>query len=188
METTTKEQILKMIRNALMDKPLNPFKDIDFDSKILNEFTDDTAVVFAKKFVEEGGKFFYVESKKEAEEILQVLLKENHWELIQREESKILQVETPPNILSQANAWVVDAEALVARDARIAIATNTLSADYKEIAALIVVADYQSVVNEISDAMKSLKDKYGKLPTLLSFLKMGESAITKEIYVILIDE
>jgi L-lactate utilization protein LutC len=188
METTTKEQILKMIRNALMDKPLNPFKDIDFDTDILNEFTDDPAVVFAKQFVEEGGQFAYLESKKEAEEYIQALLKEKHWEVIQREESKILTVGTPPNILSKASAWVVDAEALVARDARILVASKTLSADYKEIAALIVVAEYSSVVKDISDALKKTKEKYDKLPALLSFLKKGESNITKEIYVVLIDE
>ncbi len=188
METTTKEQILKKIRNALMDKPLNPFQNIDVDSSILQDFTDDIDVVFATQFVEMGGKFAYFSTKQEAAVFLDQLLRQNHWDIHEKSNSDILELQKPENILAKSNVWITDAEALIARNSSVLIAKENINHDNTPFDAVITIATIDAVVKDISDAIAKMKEKQDSLPQMMSFVKPGESKISKKIYVLLIEK
>jgi L-lactate dehydrogenase complex protein LldG len=56
-ETTTKEKILKGVRDALISKKGNPFKDVNFSQPVFQSLQDEYEVTFAQKLIEMGGSF-----------------------------------------------------------------------------------------------------------------------------------
>ena len=63
-ESTSKEKVLKKVRNALINKLENPFKDVDFTSNVFFQQKEGPEVEFATKLVENGGTFIYCENEK----------------------------------------------------------------------------------------------------------------------------
>ena len=60
--TTNKEQILALLRNAVIEKPEAMFKDIDLQTdtwKPIRE-EDGNAITFVQRFKDMGGIFFYL--------------------------------------------------------------------------------------------------------------------------------
>ena len=58
-EATSREKVLKSVRNALISKLDNPYQDVDFDSSVYQPLDDTLEMVFAKELLEVSGMILY---------------------------------------------------------------------------------------------------------------------------------
>ena len=79
-DSTSREKILKKVRNALISKQENPFQSIEFESEIYEVPHVDLDINFAKEFTEADGKFVYCESPAEFPKNLKALMQQRGWE------------------------------------------------------------------------------------------------------------
>ena len=79
-ESTTKEKILKEVRNALISKQENPFKDVDFSKQVYKDLKELPEVEFAIQLNEAGGVFIYCENEKAIAENLKLLKQQKGWD------------------------------------------------------------------------------------------------------------
>jgi len=64
-DSTSREKILKRVRDALIEKTEAPYPIIDQDSSVYKEITEPLDVTFAEALVKIAGKFVYCESEDE---------------------------------------------------------------------------------------------------------------------------
>ncbi len=169
-ETTTKERILTSIRNALLSKRENPFDRVNFKDNIFDDLEDEKEVVFAKRLLDNGGKFVYCEDENSALEILQQLMKEKEWEslftpddkLINLLQTKEINTESDENKFLAVKAGITRCDFLIARFGSVMV-SSALSAGRRMFVfpeSHIVFAYTSQVVTEIKDALKGMKEKY----------------------------
>ncbi len=210
-ETTTKEKILTSVRNALISKKANPFKDTKFEGKIFFDIEDEKEVVFASRLLENNGTFVYCEDEVAVGNIMNALLKEKGWKSVFTPDPQVIEILQKGNVpvtfdegdfLNQ-QAGVTRCEFLIARFGSVMV-SSALNAGrrmfvYPE--THIVIAKASQVVVEISDALKGMQKKYKKgLPSQITVitgpsrtadiektLVMGAHG-PKELYVFLIDD
>ena len=78
-EITSKERVLRRIRDALTHAPVQPPKGVDLESGIYPEPDDELAVVFAQRFIGNGGSFVYCEDIEVAMDTFRELVREQGW-------------------------------------------------------------------------------------------------------------
>jgi L-lactate dehydrogenase complex protein LldG len=210
-ETTTKEKILTGIRNALMSKKENPFKNVNFDKKIFHDLEDEKEVVFASKLLDNSGKFVYCENEASAMDILQALIKEKGWDAVYTPDEELIRllsdhqvpVKSEEGDFLDQKAGITRCEYLIARFGSVMV-SSALNAGrrmfiYPE--THIIIAKASQVVTEIKDALTGIKNKYkNQLPSQITVitgpsrtadiektLVMGAHG-PKELYVFLIDD
>lgn len=210
-ETTSREKVLKKIRNALISKKENPFSSLDFESSVYQSFSDSLDVTFALEFTKVAGKFIYCENQAELTENLGSLIKENEWEnvfCLDADLKKILYdtgitFSSEDSEFLQTKVGITKCEYLIARLGSVLISSKQTSGRrlnvFPEIH--IVVAYTDQIVSDIKDALNSLKEKYNNdLPSLVSVitgpsrtadiektLVMGAHG-PKDLYVFLVDK
>ena len=210
-ETTTKEKILTSIRNALLTKKENPFKEVNLEGKVFHDIEDEREVVFASRLLDNNGKFVYCEDEKSAIQILKALIKEKKLESVFTPDSELIEmlekggvpVEFDENEFLDQKAGITRCEYLIARFGSVMVSSGLNAGRrmfaYPEIH--IVMAKASQVVVEISEALKGISKKYkGKLPSQITVitgpsrtadiektLVMGAHG-PKELYVFMIDD
>ncbi len=210
-EATTKEKILTKVRNALISKKENPFAKEKFEGPVFHDLEDDKVVVFAKKLLDNNGKFVYCEDDASALGILKALIKEKGWDSVYTND-KVLKTfldkgEIPvlsgeDEFLNQ-KAGVTQCEYLIARFGSIMVSSGLDAGRrifvYPE--THIVIAKASQVVTELSEALNGMKKRYkGNIPSQITVitgpsrtadiektLVMGAHG-PKELYVFLIDD
>ncbi len=75
-ESTTKEKVLKQIRNALISRTEMPYPDVDTEVPLYHKSKESLDVVFAQEFTRVGGMFVYCENEKELVSNLTVILED----------------------------------------------------------------------------------------------------------------
>lgn len=75
-----KEKVLKLIRNALLDKGNVPYPLLDMDSEVYNLINDDPVMYFAENIANCGGKFIYCTSEDDLTSKLATLMRYRNWE------------------------------------------------------------------------------------------------------------
>lgn len=210
-DATSREKILKKIRNAIIHKTQNPFPDIDFDSNIYKEMKDSLDVIFAEEFIKMAGKFVYCESEKDATDTLKVLLSENQWTNIFCREEMVKQILAGADIpfssheddFSEMEVGITLCEFLVARLGSIMVSSGQQSGRRMFVypPVHIVFAYSSQIVDDIKQALIKIKTKYSEgLPSMISLitgpsrtadiektLVMGAHG-PRELYVFLIDD
>lgn len=180
-ESTSREKVLKKIRNASISKTENPYADIDFSSPVYQEITESLDLTFAEEFSRIAGKFVFCEDHREFANNLKAVM-ESHGlhELFCLEPGlcKILDAAQIPyssqeNKLLQARAGLGACEYLVARLGSIMVssrqATGRRMVVYPEIH--IVYATTAQLVPDLSDALAGIKDRYaGRMPSMISVI------------------
>ena len=78
-ESTSKEKVLKKIRDALIEKTDPPYPIIDLESSVYTPMTESLDVTFAEELVKVSGKFAYFESEDEFITFLQTYILDNDW-------------------------------------------------------------------------------------------------------------
>lgn len=80
-DSTTREQILANVRNALIKTTEVPFDGIDISSDVLKSIdkTDGLEITFAKELILTGGQFIYCESEEQFFDYFKALFREKEW-------------------------------------------------------------------------------------------------------------
>jgi L-lactate dehydrogenase complex protein LldG len=209
--SSSKEKILKKIREALSNPVPLPFPGSEGSSSVFPAQKDDLEIVFAEEFTRLLGKFAFCINEKDMLFQLQKLIQEKKWDNIFCKEDKLLKIlkEAPVNeilnksTLTDCDAAITSCKYLVARTGSIVMTSaqqsgRTVSA-YAPIH--ICIAYISQLVFETRDALKLLKAENGNnFPSFTTFAA-GPSRTAdiektlvvgvhgpKEVYLFLIDE
>ncbi len=210
-ESTTREKILKKVRNALISKLDNPFKDIDFNSPVFQELKDVPEVEFVINLKKAGGEFVYCANEKAIIENLQQLSKNKNWEYFYSVDEKVINLLQSSGIPFQNDvekfidqkAGITRCDFLIARFGSVLVSSGVSSGRrmfaYPE--CHIVIASIKQVVGEIKDALAGMKKRYSNnFPSQITLitgpsrtadiektLVMGAHG-PRELYVFMVDD
>jgi L-lactate dehydrogenase complex protein LldG len=210
-ESTSKEKVLKQIRDALIEKTDAPYPIIDMDSEIYPPLTEPLDVTFAEELVKVSGKFGYYESEDEFLSFLQACILEKDWPVIYCYDEQLqdllkqggIPFESNPDKFTDMKLGITRCEYLIARLGTVMVSSNVSPGRrmsvFPEIH--IVVAWSSQLVPDLKDALRLIRKRYEDgFPSLISFitgpsrtadiektLVMGAHG-PKELYVFLIED
>jgi len=210
-ETTTKEKILKRVRDALINKKENPFKNVNFNSSVFVQTEEDIEIAFARKLMDMGGTFVYCENEKALGESLRALLDQKEWQdyfvvdqkLKMLLESLGIPVQSDPAAFNAMTAGITRCEYLIARFGSVLVSSGLDSGRRMFVfpESHIVVAYTSQVVAELQEALAGMRKRYReKFPSQMTVitgpsrtadiektLVMGAHG-PRELYVFVIDD
>lgn len=180
-ESTTKEKILKEVRNALISKQENPFKDVDFSKPVYKDLKELPEVEFAIQLNEAGGVFIYCENEKAIAENLKLLKQQKGWDQLYSIDEQVVKflineginVDNDPENFIDQKIGITRCEYLISRFGSVMVSSATLSGRrmfaYPEVH--IVFAAASQVVPELKDALKGMTQNYKvRLPSQISII------------------
>ena len=171
-ERTNKEQILAKVREAVMAKDENLFKDVNMQADTWTPFKEEDGAdfTFVERFKENGGIFIYFESKDSFIEAIKQYIVENQWEPLCSTSMKMEAVFKDSGIeLSRDYTTkrknivsIIDCECLIAHTGSVMV-TDTCAgsrAAFSNADTLLIYASPSQIVASMKDAIKLLKEKY----------------------------
>jgi L-lactate dehydrogenase complex protein LldG len=180
-ESTTREKVLKKIRNALINKVESPFQNIDFESSVMPAFTDEPEITFAEEFTRADGMFVYCENEEQLVDNLNAFVSSRGLLPVFVVDEKIKYYLDQANVpylsdtdeFLKAHTGITFCEALVARTGTIVMSSRMESGRklmvYPEVH--IVIAFASQVFGELKDAIRHIRLRYqDNLPSLISFI------------------
>ncbi len=210
-ESTSREKVLKKIRNALISRHESTFPSLDIESSIYTVPVDSPDITFAQEFTKVGGQFIYCENRAELTKNLISLVAEENWENIWCKEPSVIEILNDSGIPSKSDftgvfdmkAGFTSCEFLIARLGSIMISSRQASGRKLNVFPEnhVVIAKVSQIVPDLKDAFKKMKEKYSSnLPSLITVitgpsrtadiektLVMGAHG-PKKLYVFLLDE
>lgn len=210
-DSTSKEKVLKKIRDALLEKTDPPYPIIDMEGTVYPPLTEPLDVTFAEELVKVSGKFCFCESEDEFSTFLESYILEKDWPVMfcyDEELQKLLRkggipFESDPEKFLDVKLGITRCEYLIARLGTVMVSTaispGRRMSVFPEIH--IVVAYSSQLVPDLKDAFKEIKKKYEpEFPSVISLitgpsrtadiektLVMGAHG-PKELYVFLIED
>lgn len=180
-ESTSREKILKKIRNALISSTDTPYPNLDYDPDVFNRTGDSLEIQFATALNAAAGKFIYCENDGEFVHKLQYLIKDKSWENIYCGEPRVAELlkqgeipfETGHEKLRTTRAGVTQCEFLIARLGSILVSSAQLSGrrSFAYPDTHIVLGYTSQLVDDIKDALKEMKVKYKTgLPSMMTLI------------------
>ena len=180
-ESTSREKVLKNVRNAGIFQADCPYTDIDFSSNVFVMSEEPIDIAFAEAFTKIAGKFVYCEDENEFLQNFKSLAIEQKWNQLFCLEDKIKDWFTAARIpfsdnkdnITQAQQGVTFCEFLISRLGSIMVSSAQVSVRrlivYPDVH--IVVAYTSQLVPDLPDALAAISEKYGKrLPSLISVI------------------
>lgn len=208
--SSSKENILKKIRQALSNPVPVPFPKSEGSNSVFGSSSKEPEIEFAEEFTKLQGKFAFCINEKDLAHQLQQLIVEKKWERIYCAESKIQPIvsratttETNASSLASCDAAVTSCECLIARTGTIVMSSaqsfGRTASVYAPIHICIGYVD--QLVYELKEGLQLIKEKYsGNLPSLITFAT-GPSRTAdiektlvvgvhgpKEVYLFLVDK
>ena len=210
----SKKGILDRIKSSLRqrgDKSLGISQAPDTDPlEYFGPFEDVPEFVFARNLVNVKGKFSFCENKRELISALTTLYQEQKWDEVYAPEKDIrlyLDMAGIPNHndssrIENIQAGITGCEFLIARSGSILVSSEqTLSRKvYAHSPQHIVIAKTSQLVNEMREGIEGIRNKYGKLPGMITSIT-GPSRTAdiektlvlgahgpEELYVFLVDD
>lgn len=207
--SSSKENILKKIRQALSHTVPVPFSKSEGNNSVFLPQTDDLEVQFAEEFTRLLGKFAFCVNEIDLSKQLQQLFTEKKWENIYCNEEKLFhiishsalyQVDKPT--LANCDASITTCEYLIARTGTIVMSTAQTGRTVSVYAPVhICIAYTDQLVYDIKEVLQLLKEKYeGNIPSSITFAT-GPSRTAdiektlvvgvhgpKEVYLFLVDK
>ncbi|MEO9144137.1 MAG: lactate utilization protein [Ginsengibacter sp.] len=207
--SSSKEKILKKIREALSNPVPLPFPKSEGNHSVFQPQSEELEILFAEEFTKLMGKFAFCLNETDAQDQIKALSVQKKWKhiyCVEKELTTLLSGEGFPEInsssLADCDVAVTSCNYLVARTGSIVMSSaqksgRTVSA-YSPIHICIAYTD--QLVYDTRDALKGLKKKYGNnLPSFITFaagpsrtediektLVIGVHG-PKEVYLFLID-
>ncbi len=169
-DSTSKEKVLKKVRNALINKLENPFNNVDFSSPLFYEQEEGPEVQFAYKLKECGGTFIYCANEKEVVDNLVALIEKEGWkniictdisktELLSQNDIDII---TNPDEFNSVSVGITNCDFLISRFGSVMVSSG-LSVGRRIFVfpeTHVVIAFASQVVPELKDALTGMKKKY----------------------------
>ncbi|MBL0343425.1 MAG: LUD domain-containing protein [Bacteroidetes bacterium] len=169
-DSTTREKVLKKIRNALISKTANPYPNLDFDSPVFRMNDEVPELIFAQAFKEAGGQFVFCNTMLDFAEGLLNLAQTKKWTQLLCVESPLFKflnecefpLSNDPSTISTTHASVTLCECLVARTGSIMVSSaQTAGRGIPLFTPVhIVVAFPGQLVDDLKDAFNFIKSKY----------------------------
>ncbi len=181
-ETTSKEKVLKKIREALINRTNPPYEGVDMETKVFkggeSPYHD---VNFAEAFSKVGGNFIFCANMNELAQNITAILKEKGVTKVfcPEQEFKKLVLDNRIAFLEDDKSFnscevsMTSCEALVARLGAIVFSSRQIGGRKGLILpdSHFVIASTDQIVEEIADAFMLLKQKYNtKLPSMITFV------------------
>lgn len=181
-EATSKEKVLKKIRNALINKLPNPFGAVDFESPVHHLRNEHPSMVFVEEFIATGGKFLYCENEEELMSNLHAVVSDQRIEIIFCLEEKLryllniaeIPATSEEELLPKSLATLTYCDFLIARTGSIMISTQSNSG--RKLHAIpdihLVVAYASQLVSDLRDALHKIKIKSneGEIPSQITLI------------------
>jgi L-lactate dehydrogenase complex protein LldG len=178
-ESTSREKILKKIRNALLEKADNPFSRTVFDAPVHTPVGEDIDLVFAESFTRIGGKFIYCENEAEGVQSLAALAAElkatavlcREEPLLQKLKQAGLEVSGDFDAAQDQSIGLTSCEALIARSGTILLSSRQGGGRKMNVFPdiHIVYGRTSQLCAEVTDGLDKVREKYGvRLPSLLT--------------------
>lgn len=176
--TTPKEQLLKKIRKALLEKRDNPYPNLE-ELPLYPETDEMLEVMFAEELTKVSGTFVYCESPISFIENMLELAEEKKWRKIYCWEpalQDLLKTYEYPFYATDkdfelAEVGLTLCESLIARNGSVLLSNGNEAGRRLSIYPHqhVVVAYASQLVLDLKDAFKLIKQKYGNnIPTMLS--------------------
>jgi len=180
-ETTSREKILKRVRNAGLTSVDNRYSGVNQDAGIyVPAYDDDLLVTFAQELNNIGGSFVFCENRAEFISNFTVLMKSRKAASVFCVDDEIkgvlsgsgVAVDSDIQNRTSAPIIVTGCEALVARLGSIVVSSQSGSGRAANFLpeVHIVVAKPSQVVPAVKDAVDFLNARYGSLPSMVSFI------------------
>lgn len=209
--TTSKEKVLKQIRQALIHRSSQEIGDVDKESEIFTSSEEPLEIQFAQNFLALNGKFIFCENTDEFIENFNFISKDNNWKNLFCLEPSVKDLLNKANIKfsdNEADFLATDigitlCECLIARTGSVMITSKQASGRRLPIYANehVVIAYTSQLVVHVKDGLKLIREKYNnQLPSMISTIS-GPSRTAdiektlvqgahgpKEVFVFLIDD
>ncbi len=210
-ESTSREKVLKNIRDALISKTDPPYPKIDFEKSVYKTMDDPVDITFAQELSKASGNFIYCESETEFIQDLRMLISDKGWNNVFTYESKIIDLLESGNIpyisgieeFKHIKVGISPCEFLIARLGSIMVSSAMTSGRRLNVFpdVHIVMAYTSQIVPDLKDALKAIRKRYeNNMPSMISIitgpsrtadiektLVMGAHG-PKELYVFLIED
>ena len=211
-QTTSKEKILKKVRQALIFKQKTRFNNIDLESNVYVQPPQDELVMetFAKNLVDLKGQFVFCANRFDCIDKLLTLIENRKWKHLFCWEEELQYLLKDSGIsfadktgnIEKVQAAITSCEALIARTGSVLVSSKRNSGVLTIFPPVhIVFANSSQLVMEIKEGIQVLKNRYGKnIPSMVSFIS-GPSRTSdiektlvigahgpKELFVFLIDD
>lgn len=210
MVSKSKDNILKKIREALVQPTPLPFPKSEGQSSVFVPLSQEIEVEFAEKFTALQGKFAFCLNEKDFTKQFNALATQQNWDKIYSLESPIiallgegLSISGQQEDLAGCDVSVTGCEYLVARTGSIVMSAAQRSGRNTSVYAPVhvCVAYASQLVYDIKDALEGIKERYEEhIPSLITFAT-GPSRTAdiektlvvgvhgpKEVFVFLIDD
>lgn len=210
-ESTSREKVLKRVRDALIEKTELPFPIIDQDSSVYSEASEQLDVTFAQEFVKVAGKFVYCENNDDFLAILQSFIIEKEWPVLFCYDPDLqsflkkggIPYNSSPSEITEAKLGITRCEYLIARLGTVMVSSKSSPGRkinvFPEIH--LVVGYTSQLVPDLKQAIQKIRKKYqDNYPSMISLitgpsrtadiektLVMGAHG-PKELYVFLIED
>jgi L-lactate dehydrogenase complex protein LldG len=207
--SSAKENILKKIRQALVDPTPVPFPQSEGNSSVYVPPTQENEIEFAENFGRISGRFVYCADITELTSQLEQLVSAQSWTQVFCREAGLLEILEKPlqallikEDLPEADVSITTCEALIARTGSVLMSSAQESGRTVSVYAPvhICIAYTSQLVYDIRDALEMLSAKYkDRIPSFIT-LATGPSRTAdiektlvvgvhgpKEVYVFLVD-
>lgn len=208
--SSSKEKILKEIREALSNPAPLPFPKSEGSNSVFQPHPPELEILFAEEFTKLLGKFAFCVNETDAKNQVKSLIAQKQWQhifCVEKEISKLLEINKESSInvslLAGCDAAVTSCHYLVARTGAIVMSSAQQSGRTVSVYAPvhICIAYIDQLVFDTRDALKGIKEKYGSnIPSFITFAAgpsrtadIEKTLVTgvhgpKEVYLFLIDK
>ncbi len=176
MATSAKENILKKIRQALVQPVPVPFEQSNAAQAIFTPPHADNTLIFAEEFTKLQGQFLYCENNEVAAQNLQQLCVQMKWSKVFCSDAKLAAAFLPaiPHYadLADCDVSVTSCARLVARTGTIVLQSTQEHGRTASVYAPVhvCIAYTSQLVYDVKDALQVLKpDDVTKMPSFISF-------------------
>lgn len=180
-ESTSKEKVLKHVREAIITRPEQPYPKIDIEKSVFAEMEETPDINFAQEITKAGGHFIYCESEEEIINDLKILMNERQWDQIFALEPSIVSLLTKGQLnctydhlqLTDAKVAMTGCEYLISRLGSVMVSTAQMAGRqiFVHPEVHIILARSSQLVPDLKDAIFKLRKKYEpKMPSMVSLI------------------
>lgn len=180
-DKTSREQVLKNVRNALLIRTEMTFPDVDYEKNIYVKKQEELDVLFANELIKNGGKFNYCANTQELVQFLKFLLDTNQYSHFFTKSNKIKNLCTSNNLpvkddsasLFTSKVSIGGCESVIARLGSVLVSSRQQSGRKLNFfpETHIVLVFPSQIVFTLKQGLKLLSEKYkSKYPSMLGLI------------------